>query len=252
MPLSTGNMRRLTQLDTTAYFDMFLVAGQSNAVGRGNSKDATLDAPSAGVWQFKQDGSWEIATEPLDHPTDPVATKIGFALTFGKLYYAAYGRRVLLVPCAVPGSSIVTQWQDGDTEYEFAVSQVRAARLTVPAAKLNGILWHQGEESYPDDNLTGAQHTAYLLATLGNFRTDFGISDLPFVLGGMVPAWVAEEAGRGEIQAALEAFPGEASNVAYAASTDLVYNSAGDAVHFNAESQRTFGARYFAAYQTLV
>ncbi|MEG1887738.1 MAG: sialate O-acetylesterase, partial [Oscillospiraceae bacterium] len=50
--------------------DVYVIAGQSNASGY--AKDSTYDPPQIGVHMLKCDGSWGIATHPLNETTNSV------------------------------------------------------------------------------------------------------------------------------------------------------------------------------------
>ena len=80
-------------------FDVFLVIGQSNT-HFGEGLDRILDAPHQIIKQLGRFGKNNLkvidAQEPLDHHTKQ-SNRIGFALTFAKLYveqFLAEDRRV--------------------------------------------------------------------------------------------------------------------------------------------------------------
>jgi hypothetical protein len=50
--------------------DIFVIAGQSNASGRG--KDPVYDPPELGVHMLRNSGRWDIAAHPLNESTDMI------------------------------------------------------------------------------------------------------------------------------------------------------------------------------------
>ena len=74
-------------------------------------------------------------------------------------------------------------------------------------------------------------------------------STTPFIVGGMVPAWVAGDANRQTVQAALADTPNRVSGTAFVESSGLVPQA--DGIHFDAASLRILGSRYFTALEAL-
>lgn len=190
-------------------YDIFLIAGQSNTYSSTTSSgdtcpNPTLDSTDEDIKQWGrfdgEDGTVITAEEPLDHigylGARPPSDKVGWALTFAKMYKAqghlGYGRKILLVPCGEGGSGFAdNKWNQGDADYNDAKNRVLAA-LAEGAGnnQLKAILWHQGEDE--SGNATNAaNHAAALLAMIDAFRSDFGLPNLPFIAGGLIPALVS-------------------------------------------------------------
>lgn len=234
-------------------FDVFLVAGQSNCLN-GASLDASFDSSGGVVFQWGRYGAAANrivdGSEPLQH-ADYRPTKIGFAVDFGRRYFAAVGRRPLLVPCAYGGTGFSgSRWNPGNDLYADAITRTNAAIASKPGNSLKGVLWHQGET----DALAGVSepsYAAFLDAMIIAMRSALtGGSAVPIVVGGMVPAWVGTNPARVAVQTAIRDTPFRLSKVWYADPVEPseLTGAAGDIIHYSAASLRSFGGRYFDAW----
>lgn len=235
---------------------IILVIGQSNT-HYGLGLNEVLDAPEAGIYQlgrFKNDNCVIQACEPLDHHTK-TEDRIGFALTFSKLYKQAQQipSDLILVPCGFGGTGFAdNRWNKSNDLYEDAVSRVNNLMTKYPNASLAAILWHQGETDVLLGNVNYQEDLDNLIA---NLRTDFGNDTVPFVLGGMVPYWVNQSADRQALQQILKDTRNRNSHVGYA-DPDVPFvivkgDDTFDEIHFNANGQRELGRRYFDAFMAI-
>lgn len=245
--------------DPTAY-DVFLVAGQSNTLN-GFQFEAGVDVANANVDTATQTGAVQNATEPLPHVAT-VSARVGFALAFARDFYVPNrlvgGRKVLLVPAGLGDTGFTDgRWGVGRDLYNNAVTLTAFILKRYPNAVLRGILWHQGEKDAAVGTSQSA-HAVQLDATLNGFRSELG--NVPIVVGGMVPEWVAADANRAPVQAALIDTPNRLTNTGYAnpSSPTVIPGRPTDIIHFDAAGQRgTSGApggmagRYWTAYSGL-
>jgi hypothetical protein len=238
-------------------FDVFLVAGQSNAY-YGLGLDADLDKGMNGIYQLGRNDSVSMkiirAEEPLQHYYVR-RDRIGFALTFARLYMEELNPRngVLLVPCAMSWTGFSdSSWRRGDCLYNDAVSRTNYVLKKYHGSKLKGILWHQGEK---DVNYPLFQPD--LDSMIIGLRKDIvGKNDsTPFILGGMVPHWIEDSKAKIAQQEILKNTAKRLPSVGYAdpyvpfkieKETDTT-----DAIHFSAEGQREMGKRYFEEFEKL-
>lgn len=155
--------------------DLYLIAGQSNAVGYG--KDFIEDAPELGVHMQCNNGDWDIASHPLstrdtchDLPTDGThVTGHSMYLSFAKALKRDLGYPIGLIPAALGGVAL-SRWnpeENGDL-YEFAMQRIGAC-----GGKIKGILWYQGCSD------TGSVAVAYSYSQrfetmVKHFRKDLG------------------------------------------------------------------------------
>lgn len=246
--------------DSRDGYDVFLIAGQSNALGAGLGYDSKLDRARKHVHQFAGSGprarKLVSANHPLFHQTP--APGVGFGTTFGNLHVEAFTRPVLLVPVARGESGFSPNngysWdvrnQSLETSlFRFACQQLDTALNTGPGRTLRGILWHQGEwDVY--NKMEAGLYTEEMEALIDGFRDRFGT--VPFLLGQMSPDRMAEHAGSyPDINAAQHAIPSRIEKTAFVGAPSGMYNSPDDKVHFNAAGQRELGRRYFESYRRL-
>lgn len=228
---------------------VFLLAGQSNCVGRGETFDAALDTTSPLIRQVRQSNQLALATEPLDH-VDPEAGDVGFGLAFGRAFVAEYAADVIFVPCAQGGTGFpANNWNPGNGRYEQTMDRINYVLKSQVNSKFAGILWHQGESS-ASSSWTQSQHEVALDAMIDGMRDDIIAPEVPFILAGLSPDWYTGQSTREGIQAALVDTPNRISNCAYVSSDGLTGN-VGDEIHIDAASQRILGTRYFVAWRTL-
>lgn len=244
--------------DDEAY-DIILVIGQSNTHS-GSGLDLVLDAPDPLIFQLGriQGNNYRIiaAAEPLEHATLS-AKKIGFALTFAKFYKnnkLIAGRKVIIIPCGQGDTGFRKQrWNTGDDLYQDAVIRTNYILKYHPNSRVVAILWHQGEA-----DLNYCPYQSALDAMIVNMRKDI-VSPagemIPFILGGMVPYWVAKDPARQLLNNIIKNTPGRVSRCGFAdpvlpflitkPDNDL------DDSHFDAAGQREMGRRYYAAWAGL-
>lgn len=129
--------------------DIFIVAGQSNASGRGTNNQAYSHA-SLKATMFGNDYVWKELIDPIDSSVGQIDAVSSDAAAAGSIwplvatsYLAARSTACAFVPCAFGGSSI-TAWQPGANHQDRTTlygSMVYRALQTGAKA----ILWWQGE-----------------------------------------------------------------------------------------------------------
>lgn len=236
-----------------AGYDVFILAGQSNMVGRGLPFDAALDAVDPNIWQWTQAGAIAPATARLDHNDPSGFERVGMGLSFAKAYRAANpARPILLVPTAKGGSGFSgDDWNPGDYYFETAITQSNAAMASHPGNRLIAILWHQGENDVIGGYST-AQYATAVDTLIYQFRARVaGAATAPFILGQFVPDWVPSPSPAA-VLSAINSTPTRVAYTAVAPSTGLTGNSLEDIIHFDAPSLRAYGPRYFTALASAV
>ena len=118
----------------------------------------------------------------------------------------------------------------------------------LPAGTLKGILWHQGES---DSNAKqSGSYERKLHKLIARFRTEFKAPEVPFIVGQMGQfkerPW---DEHRKLVDQVHQQLPAKVARTAFVSSDGLQHK--GDKVHFNSESYRELGRRYFAVYQDL-
>jgi hypothetical protein len=239
-------------------FDLILIYGQSNAVGRGTPLDTSLDVGGPAVFQWTRDGSLaRIApgNDPLDHIDQNGS--VGPGVSFGHWYannVLDVDRRVLLVPVAKGGASFYkNDLNPGDPYYVDAVTISNAAMASHPGNRIVATMMQHGETDADTDDSVAA-YAAAQEAWAAAWRLDItGAADAPILVGGMQPTWVAGETRRQTVQAILADSPNRITICAFADSSGLTGDATLGEIHFSAASQRILGGeRYAAAWQSLL
>lgn len=162
-------------------YDIVVLAGQSNAVGRGLTGAWSLtpaqiaaeprvfqtvrsfDGNSEPIWTYLTSSTFQIAQarEPLMNDSNfaAVANRIGFAYSFALLLASQQAdttRCVLIVPAARSGTSVL-EWNlisrqfAGDLAFFYLdmISRVKLALSLLPNSRVAAFLWLQGEMDFP-------------------------------------------------------------------------------------------------------
>jgi Carbohydrate esterase, sialic acid-specific acetylesterase len=245
--------------------DVVLLLGQSNMQGAGLPYDPALDMKFEGVDQYAGSGPRAGTVVPAEDSLFHVnqylfegAPAVGPGMEFGRQLWLNQqaDRRVLLVPAARGGTGF-TGTKDYSWDPDNTAATVNLARRGLdacaralalnPSHRLVAILWHQGEA----DAMARVAERWYrqkLLQLIDLFRAEFG--PVPFLVGGMVPEWLAANPGVLPIDAVHRSIPAERPLTAFVEGP-MGAATPGDIIHFNAAGARELGLRYFRAYSEL-
>jgi hypothetical protein len=230
-------------------FEIILLVGQSNMAGRAPLTDADKQ-PDPRVLVLNRLDQWYNQGEPI-HYDKPQVLGVGPGFTFAKLLADKEpGVTIGLVPCAYGGTTMA-QWDPKakgsstklyppDNLYDNAI---RRAKIAMQSGTLVAILWHQGES----DAGKGAETYAARLTTLaGEFRTDLGLPNVPFIAGEIGYFGYAAHPLSQTINQQIDTLPTLVPNSGVASADGLT--DKGDHLHFSNESQKTLAQRYLDAY----
>jgi len=126
--------------------DLWVIAGQSNAVGYG--REAIIDPPELGVHTLKNNEKWTLATHPLNDSTSsrhPMNCDIpnpghSFCLSFAKILKRNLGYPIGLIETALGGSPLA-RWNPAE-KGDLYKNMLHCIGLA--GGKVKGILWYQG------------------------------------------------------------------------------------------------------------
>ena len=240
-------------------YDVVAVLGQSNALGWGTGEDEpSAGVPDPRIWQWPGSGpaldTVVPAVDPLIGPY--TAAGVGPAMSFARAYVAEHDRNVLIVQAAVGGTAFVPgegmTW-DPDVHgsvrnlYDEAVGQVRDALAEGDGNRLVAVLWVQGESDV--GQLSPEAYADELDGLVARLRADVGPA--PFVIGQMVPDWIAADPSRGDIDAVHRQTPARVPAVVFVPGPSGMTNGPNDDIHYDALGQREQGRRMYAAWLTL-
>lgn len=155
--------------------DLFLVAGQSNAVGHGNAAQSPL--PTAG-------SAFEFRNGSLHNLNRFGSAWPAFAIEYNRLT----SRPTVFTPTAVSGSSLTAiadvgsgNWSSSGALLQKAIEEIHAARAYLTGQGQNptikGILWSQGEtdaSALALGILTKDQYKNALKDLISRFRAQLG------------------------------------------------------------------------------
>lgn len=228
---------------------VFVLAGQSNMAGRGfvepqdtitNSRIITID----------KTGNWIEAKEPL-HFYEPQMTGLDCGLSFANelLNHIPDSVSIVLIPCAVGGSSI-QQWIGDSLHRDVRLLSNFKEKVDLVKQKgvIKGILWHQGESNAGEVEL----HSNRLELLFCKFRSYIEDCSLPIVMGklGSYAKPVEKQAKWNQLNHVLDSFVEQHNNVFIIETSD--FTSKGDDVHFDSKSQRMMGKRFARKYQNIL
>jgi hypothetical protein len=246
-----------------AGYDVVLLLGQSNMQGCGLPFDPAIDVELDGIDQLAGSGPFAgrviAASEPLCHVASVWVDgrpAVGPGLEFARQLWLAQpaGRKVLLVPAALGGTSIT-----GNADYSWdpdnktartnlchrALDAARQALSLNPRNRLAAVLWHQGES----DAVLGASEGWYrrkLLQIIDLVRDALGPA--PFLIGGMVPEWLPDDRRRRGIEAAHRSVAAQRLQTAFVEGPSGASQDA-EQIHYSAAGARELGLRFYRAFE---
>lgn len=167
-------------------YDIFAVAGQSNAMGKGDA--ATSTAPTLGsAIEYVDSGYAKPLQDPTQGAVPNQSALSGSAWpAFAKRYYEVTGRRVCIVGSAYSGEGLINgsisggTWLNGEFLTDALAFKVRNAQRDFKG-RLRGVLYLGGEN---DATLafTQAQYEAYLVAFRDKLRKKLNDSSLQLLI----------------------------------------------------------------------
>lgn len=231
-------------------FDIFLVIGQSNAVGSGGGVVATTSVPAGVMKQYYSGALTDKTADPIGNASNNSALP-AFALE----YWRRTGRGVIFVPAASGSTALVAaadagsgNWSATGTLRAAAITLLNAAKTAANSAglvwKFAGVLWCQGEQdavAIDAATITKANYATEQGNLLTFLQTETGSgSTMPFiisVIGSRTVAGGGDTTGFQQIRAAQLEFAAGRANVFIgfaAAKTFVARNLMWDGVHYNA------------------
>ncbi len=229
---------------------VFIMLGQSNMAGYGLCE--AEDAMAADrVFKLARNMQWAAGAESFN--INPWSSETGAPCSVGdggvgpsramavwiRDNVAPRDVTIHVVNAAVSGSNIESWNPDTpDANYADAVPYIQRALEDGVAC---GFIWHQGEAN----SRTEPEDYAMMFEALAEaIRTETGVPDLPIVAGE-----VGTTSDEGRVNQALAILERSDPNFAVATSQGLTLV---DNVHYDAPSQRVYGARYADAWRSVI
>lgn len=152
------------EIDPQTNYDIYVIAGQSNAVGMGEGIQFESSSHLLNSYKIHQMGKAEFANlsavtparDSLNHWGTRSDSYKGFGIPFARRVanHLARNRKILLIPAA-RGSTSIVEWNNSANDlmvsradstelYDNMVSRVHRALQLNSGNRLKGVLWQQG------------------------------------------------------------------------------------------------------------
>lgn len=246
----------------TAVVHIVAIIGQSNDAGSndGVDTDPAEFAPDPRILQISgraADGDALFqAQERLSFPNvDPQSLARGYGMPFAKALLEQVGPedRVVLVPCAVGGSSYIgtPRWNVGGDLYLNAIARVNAAKTAVAAAYpgyAQKFIWVSAPGENDSNSTAGQNWLETAVASYEGLMNDTGTAGSPVVIPLMSPRWVNGSNGAPAIDSMRYRLRERLPRCAVVESPDGPYETgSGDGIHFGVPAQVVRGKQLAAA-----
>lgn len=175
--------------------DVVISAGQSNAVGRG---DSSL-SPTAPVTALEWEGSSTLAAlvDPVGTPSPYNAQTGSMWPAFASALIGRTGRPCIIIPTAVGGTALLPgaggNWAAGGSTYNNFATRANSGLADIATAGYEpatvSIAWHQGESDAANYSGTTAELQAAYAAALPDLftraKTSLSLPSLRFFVWGL-------------------------------------------------------------------
>lgn len=167
---------------------LFLLAGQSNAVGQGDSAKSVQPLPGT-AFEFDADaGSFMPLRDPAGKPWKLFqrAGTGSVAPAFARRFHELSGKKVYFVTAARGGASCTVKaelstygtWDESGQLFPQAIEKTRMAEKASDM-KLSGIIWMQGERdanAFVSAHIVAGDYEDAFVRLIQRFRKEFGES----------------------------------------------------------------------------
>ena len=241
-------------------FDIVIIAGQSNAVGKGGGKSEFMFEPSEDVYVIAPDKQIHVAREGIPNCDLRGSIALRFATLYKEKGLLENGRRLMLVRGCVSWTGFLDKsWTSDGELYLRTIDMTKAVLDLNPENRLITILWHQGELDINEKTTTYYRDLSTLINGL---RSTFQAPRLPFICGDICHDWLSvDDTQTREIWSRFTADMVAACIDTGFSRCVMTYdlksnrqdgNDPSDNIHFCRDSLRILGDRYFAAYCDLI
>lgn len=246
-----------TDVEPDRTVDVYLLAGQSNADGYGQTVSLRpgLQVAQDDVWIWWSGRPLWTGLQPSSYASGTSRRYFGPEVPLGRaLADAAPERRTFVIKHAVPGTALHDYWYPGQSTDDGTAGEGYATfRATVQQAvaaleaeghepRIRGMAWMQGESDAIDPGTAG-DYAANLTHLITRVREDTGVADLPFVAAQIDCRDLCEH--RDVVNAAMASVADEDPAV-HTFVTDDVGRHPDDGWHYQGTGVRAIGERFAA------
>lgn len=223
-------------------YDVYLLIGQSNAVGFAPLEKGDEDIVE-GVYVLDSLGKAIPFGGVLNRFSSlpKLGNRMGYSLgvSFAKTMHSVTGRKILMVSNA-KGATSISQWLPDAKDPLFYNEAVRRTLQAKQYGPIKGILWHQ---ACGDARWTG-QYAVRAKKLFSSLRRDLGDDKIPVVVG-EAGHWLISKDGTvtcDKINEVLRGLPNTIPNLLCVTSEDCtpIY----DNIHFDHKSLELLGCKY--------
>ncbi|MDD3831201.1 MAG: sialate O-acetylesterase [Clostridia bacterium] len=243
-------------------YDIILVCGQSNAVGRGIGPaefDYIVDSRIVSL------GNNYVISTATEVEVGGFSCN-SFSHFFAKLYAnndLESGRKLLIINTAVSETGFSdNRWCAGCDLYESTISKVKAVLGLNPHNRLVAVLWHQGERDITRD----VNRWVYFWRfdnMLKWMRLSLNAVEVPFIAGDFSTAWKQNYVASSAIVQAIKDVVSNNSHCGFVTTREevkvgdtitvvQVAVNEGDVMHFSKEGNKLLGQKYYSVYRGIL
>ena len=240
---------------------VFLLAGQSNMVGRGVTLDLLLPRyaqdlryhaaqPAVKFWDGTNHATGWADLAPGFGYTGSGTSMFGPEVSFGYAMHNAFPNdNIYLVKYAVGATALALTWKPtapAGSDYIGFTTATNAALRNLRNAGLSptvaGMIWMQGE-SDAKSHKYAAQYRTNLKNFIGQVRRDFGAPNMPFIVGRILVLWGHTPADAAAVRGAEQTVPGLVGHSSWINTDDLQISPTA-AGHYGTQGQIDLGTRF--------
>ena len=171
------------------HFDVFILAGQSNAEGFAYGFVEKPFTPTDKIWYLESNDTITMARELVVENGIRSNLSLSFAEEYVRNGKLVEGRKVLILRAAVGGTSFSDhRWNPEDDLFMKMKDMIFTAKKLNPKNRFKAILWHQGETDATRGEPADL-HQARVMKLAELVRDFCEEPRLPFIAGDFVPIW---------------------------------------------------------------
>lgn len=234
--------------------DIYVIAGQSNASGRGTSNQtytSPADFSTLRATLFGNDDSWKNLTDPTDSSSGQVDSISTDSIAAGSVWPVIATRfladqrvPISFIPTSKGGTSI-TEWQRSLSTTTLYGSMYR--RINASGGRIKGVVFFQGETD-ASNSMSRDAYLSYLYGFTNSVYNDFGVKTFVGEIGNQtLSASQIDNIRRAQIESWEN---GTTTFVGPTASDINLADESGDNLHFKSNGDLLkWGNRWWAAIQ---
>lgn len=228
--------------------NVVLVAGQSNASGRGDISElpaSPFDADIEFLYETDITGpSSPASSSGMFVPLIPPGSTIGPEMALGRTLYHKGIENLAIVKVTRGSTNLRRDWEKGNTNgdemYSLFIDTVTSAIDSLQqrgdTVNVLGMAWHQGEGDAGNEANNPGNYQSNLTTFISDVRSDLQLPAMPFIIGSVF------EPGREALVAAQKATAAVVANTEFVSSTQTsVFDVT---THLDAKSQLWMGTRF--------